>query len=148
MRFQILSFPPKLGVKTSDITKLCDYGYISRSTCFESLGSCTVFKVWKKLVHIITLHCSHIRRFFMLFMRSHPWSWQAGSLQFLWFFCGKWQRRLSRKYFYAPVCRLSAPVVKLNFFWWYLCLVWLYLFSSLLVFFHKFHIYLGSDFCR
>ena len=146
--FKYVHFPPKLGVKTSDITTVYGYEYISRSTCFKSSVSCNVWKVWKKLVHSVTLNFSHISSLFMIFMPSHLWIWQASSLQWLCLFCGRWQRQLFMLFFCAPVCGLSDLVVILIFFWWYICLVWLYLLCSLLVFFHQDHIYLGSDFCH
>ena len=43
--YKFLLFPTKLGVKTSNVTKLCDCEYISRSTCLKSLVSYTVWKV-------------------------------------------------------------------------------------------------------
>ena len=115
MRFQICMFTPKLGVKTSDITTLYGYEYISIITCFKSSESCTVLKGWKKLVHSLTLKCSHITIFFMLFIPSHTWSWQDGSLQLLCLFCGRWHRRVLRQSFYAPVYGLSTLVVILIF---------------------------------
>ena len=146
--FKFVRFPPKLGVKISDITTLYGYEYIPRSTRFKSPVSCAMWKVWKKLVHSVTLHCSHISRFFMIFLPIRPRSWQDRSLQFLCLFCGRWQIWLLRQSFYAPVCELIALVVIFIFFWWYLCLLWLYLLSSHLVFFHQSLIYMGSDFCR
>ena len=109
-------FLTKLGVKTSDITTLYGYEYITRSIYLKSLGLCTVWKGWKKLVHSVTLHCSHISIFFMLFMPSHPCSLQAGSHHPLCLFCSRWYRRLSRKSFFAPVCRWSDLIVILNLF--------------------------------
>ena len=60
MRFQSCEFPKKLGLKTSDITTLYDYAYISISTYFKPPGSCTVCKGRSKLVYSVDLHCSHI----------------------------------------------------------------------------------------
>ena len=108
--FKCLRFPQKLGVKTSDINTLYGYEYLSRSTCFKSSGSCTVLKGWNKLVHSVTLNCSQIIIFFMIFIPSHPWSLQAGYLQFMWLIFGRWQRRLLRKYFML-LCMDKFP-------WW------------------------------
>ena len=120
---------------------------ISRSTCLKSLGSCTVWKLCKKLVHSVTLQCSHIKSFFMLFMTSQTWSWKARYIHLICLFCSRWYGRLSSKSFYDPICGLSALVFILNLFLviYMSGMIVSPLLSSLLVFFHQAYIYMGSD---
>ena len=77
--------------------------------------SCTVWEGWNKLVHSGKLHCSHLRISFLIFMLTHPLSWQTGSLLLLWIFDGRQQRRLLRRSYNYPIWKLSALVIILHF---------------------------------
>ena len=97
-------------------SRFYDYAYISRSTLLYFSGSCTVRKRRDKLVHGVTLHFLQLSSYFMLFMPSHQWSCNSGSLQLLLLFGGRWQKRLLRQYFNSIICGLSAVVAILQFF--------------------------------
>ena len=67
--------------------------HISRSKCFMSSGSYTVWKGWNWLVHCVTLHCLQLSTFFMIFMPSHPQSCLTGYFRFLGLFDERWLLR-------------------------------------------------------